>query len=131
MSIKTEWGNDEKTILLFTYEPNWSWNDLNDAVTLAYDMMETIDHPVVHIADMRNASILPSGAMTQGRNLANRRHPRQTLLIVVGANSLVRTLGNTFSKIYSRVGGDSRNVYAATLEEAYALAEKEIQQANT
>ncbi|MFN8374861.1 MAG: hypothetical protein U0694_18520 [Anaerolineae bacterium] len=117
MSILTNWYNDEKTILYHTYEATWTWNDLYVAVDKAYALLESVDHTVDIIIDMRLSRIIPSNVFNHGKYTLVKTHPRRGYMIIVGAPRLAHILFQAFLKIYDKEARGLRVVFVTTVEE--------------
>ena len=119
MSIQVVWDNDEKTIIRYTYQGQWTWDELAAVLEEAYALLDTVDHPVDFIIDLRQSVLLPKDALRHGERVAQAVHPNEGRSVVVGANMLVSRLADVFYKIYRRTSKQFR--FVATLDEAYAL----------
>ena len=117
MAILTNWYNDDKTILRHVYEVAWTWSDLYLAIDEAYALVETVDHTVDIIIDMRLSSIIPSNVFNHGKHAIVKAHPRQGHMIVVGAPRLAQTLFQAFLKIYGKEAKNFPVVFVSTLDE--------------
>jgi hypothetical protein len=126
MPIQVQWDNEDKTILRYQYEGAWTWDDLYTALAQGYEWIDTVDHTVDIIIDLRQSSIIPSSALTHARNLDKHRHPRIGLTIAVGANRFIQLLADTFKRLVPSVA--SQYTLLATLDEARALIARNRQQ---
>jgi hypothetical protein len=119
MAIRPSWENAAKTVITFEFEGRWTWDDLYHASDLATTMLHEVDHTVDFILDVRHASQMPSDFMSHAGHIAGGTNPKRGLLIVVGANFILRTLGNTLRKFFSDAMKDV--VIVGTLEEAHVV----------
>lgn len=118
MGISVQWDNSEQTIIRFAYVGNWSFGDLFDAMQDARTLMDTVDHPVHGIIDMRESKLMPNGALSLGRNVTMRKHPNQGRTVIVGASGFARTLYDVYRKVYRTTFDESAYAFANSLEEA-------------
>ena len=118
MGITVQWDNSEQTIIRFAYVGNWSFGDLFDAMNDARTLMDTVDHPVHGIIDMRESKLMPNGALSLGRNVTMRKHPNQGRSVIVGASGFVRTLYDVYRKVYRTTFDESAYAFANSMEEA-------------
>jgi hypothetical protein len=125
MSIKVAWDNPEQTIISFDFEGRWDWDELYAASDQATRMLDSTDHMVDFIMDIRETQQIPKDFMSHAERVASGSHPRRGVMIVVGANGLLRTLGGGLRKLFPDA---TRNLaFAADLEEAYAIiADKQM-----
>lgn len=121
MGIRVEWDNDEKTVIRYVYEERWTWEDFHYARSQVREWLDTVDHRVDVIVDVRNSRLVPNGVLAQGRMFASNApiaHRNEGHTIVVGANSLMRSMFEMFGKVYSRLSDELELEFASSLEEA-------------
>ena len=118
MGITVLWDNPDQSIIRFVYVGSWSFGDLFDAMQEARNLMDTVDHPVHGIIDMRESKLIPNGTLSLARNVTMRKHPNQGKSVIVGANGFVRTLYDVYRKVYRTTFDESAYSFASTLEEA-------------
>jgi hypothetical protein len=51
---------------------------------------------------MQNTRLLPENVLARGSNFAKMTHPNQGINVLVGANSLIRAIGDLYSRIYAK-----------------------------
>jgi|FLYN01.1.fsa_nt_gi hypothetical protein len=119
MGIRVTWGNAERTFINFNFEGDWTWDELERATDQATGMLDSIDYTVDFIMDIRHANQVPKDLMSHAERIASGHHPRRGIMVVVGANRLLRTVGRGLRKLFPEA---TRNVlFAADLEEAHEL----------
>ncbi len=118
MGIIVQWDNAEQTIIRFVYTGQWTFGDLFDAMQVARDFMDSVDHPVHGIVDMQDSKLMPNGALSLGRNVTMRKHPNQGRTIIVGASGFARTLYDVYRKVYRTTFDESAYGFATSLDEA-------------
>jgi hypothetical protein len=126
MSIAVEWENDAKTILRFTYEGRWSWEDFYAKIGEGNEMIATVSHPVVSLVDMRKSSHIPPDAIEHIRRIIDISAQEQNtnVSVFVGAVLLQEMLIKTVNKSYPDVAANSMFRFTKTIEEGRALAEE-------
>lgn len=123
MGIKIMWDNDERTIMRYEFEARWSWADLYAASDEGTARLDSVDHRVDVIADLRGTSHLPGDFMQHAGRIAGGTHPHRGIVVVVGASPVLRGLSNTVGFLYRKATKDLR--FADSLEEARTLIAKE------
>jgi len=118
MGIHVQWDNPEQTIIRFRYDGAWNLSDLFDALQEARELMDTVTHRVDGIVDLSESKLMPNGALSLGRNVTMRKHPRQGKTVIVGASGFVRTLYDVYRKVYRTTFDESAYGFASSLEEA-------------
>ena len=93
----------------------WDLNDYHRAMQQLTDVAKTSGERLHVIADFTRSPSLPAGALTHMSRTSSDTS-RRGLVVVVGANGIVRTIGNVLFRI-NPVG--TRDIYfAKTLDEA-------------
>ena len=119
MGIAVTWDNPQRTVICFDFRDHWDWDDLYAASDQATAMLDTVNHTVHFIMDLRQANKIPGDLMAHAERIAGGHHPRRGKMIVVGANRLLRTVGGGLRKLFPDA---TRNVvFARDLEEAYEI----------
>ncbi|GAB4475563.1 MAG: hypothetical protein Kow00124_16720 [Anaerolineae bacterium] len=122
MPITIDWANEERTIILETFGPQWTWNEFMNASVVKSMMMEAVGHRVDVIADARNTT-LPPGAVQSipyvVENAACYSHPNGGAYIVVGGSPLIEAFARIYARTYLENG--RRLLFAETIDEALAL----------
>lgn len=122
MGVRVEWDNNEKTILKQIYEGKCTVADFHTAVDLCNQYLNTVDHQVSVIVDMRKASLGGSNFLS-ARNHIDTKSPTNTrIAVIVGAPSFLKALANISQKVLPRVMKDVH--FVNSYEEAYAMIEK-------
>lgn len=128
MAINIAWDNPEKTILVLTFEPHWTWNLFYGALDRAGQYLAEVDHPTGIILDLQHWVLVPDGVLGQGRKLLTYpRHKNYGLTVAVGTNRFVQALGNTVRKLY-KIPNSYEFIFASTLTEARDILNRHMQQ---
>jgi hypothetical protein len=90
MPIQIKWYNDEKTILLETFESGWTVEDYRHLIDEAAQYLATVDHTVHIIVDgSHDTSHLPINMLRGGLAYAVRNvPPNQGITVFVGIDSV-------------------------------------------
>lgn len=90
MGFRYHWDNDEHTILRYTAEPPWNWNDYHKTVRMASFSLHNLGHPVDVVIDLRQTQQLPGGAVAHVRTFGKRLHPNLSgRVVVIGLDEAV------------------------------------------
>lgn len=117
MGVIVEWDNSEQTILRFIYQGEWTWEDFNAALEHGKELAAEVPHKIDYIYDVTTSSSVPSGALSQFRNMRNKTPTDPERRVLVGANSLITTLSQVLLSAYFP-NLSKKFLVAATLEEA-------------
>lgn len=119
-SIRTEWDDDDHTIMRVTYQPGWTWDDMEDNFQIEAEYLDSVTHKVAVIADFRGTR-LPPGAVSRLPIIAQSppyTHPNAGAMVMVSSQDFM----NEVVKIYKRVYGQAAKlVVAEDLPTARAL----------
>ncbi len=123
MAVQIRWLNEEKQIVVQTYQGDWTIKDFIATVNRTYRMIKQVSHPVDVISDFTKSARGPVHLMTLGSHLEKYVSPNQRLMIFVGANSYMRTMG----AIAKRVSPTMPYIhYVQTLDEAHEWVEAQM-----
>ena len=116
----TEWDNAEHTIMRVTYQPGWTWNDMEQNLSVEESFLDSVKHRVDVIADFRDTQ-LPPGAISYLPKIAQSpvyAHRNSGLVIMVGSPGFMREVVGIYKRVY---GQASRLTMVHDLDEARAL----------
>ena len=128
MGIQVSWENEEKTIIHYVYDGRWTLQDFDDARLEAAKLEETVTHRVDVIVDVRKSSLVPTGAISRGKQVMTTTpssHPNEGTAVIVGAGPLVRSIYDVVSKVYPEIVRRRGFRFARSIEEAHDLIAKE------
>lgn len=122
MGIQTCWYDDQKTIILSTYEGIWSWEDYYRTVDEIIHMLHLVEHRVDVIVDYeRSAGNPPGNMIPHVRNAADRLNqiPNFGCFGMVGINPFLRVMSNVFYRMRGKTRGTM--FMAKNIDEALAI----------
>ncbi|HLU09941.1 MAG TPA: hypothetical protein VK003_09765 [Oceanobacillus sp.] len=115
--IKVGWDNDEKTIIIYHVEDDWSAADFF-ALSVQIDrMIDTVEH-VVDIIGVYHRANIPSGdfIFDAGGVPFRKKHPRRGREYFVGMNYFLNNMASTLHRTYPDTYNDL--ALAPTTDEA-------------
>lgn len=119
MPIDIVLENTAKSIIRITFIPPWTWEQFDEVVVKSRQMRATVAHDIATFFDFSAVHTLPSGALGYFRREYQRLLQNEDILIVVGANALVRSIGRMVAVISAR---QRKNIfYVDTMADAHAL----------
>lgn len=121
MTVRAEWDNAEKTVMRWTFEGAWKWEEYYTLRASTNQKIAAENHNVDLIVDLSRSNALPSGILTHGKNAVSVTPKNIGTTILVGANPVLRAFYNMFSNLYRGLIASKEldMVMVATLEEAY------------
>ncbi len=122
MAIVTRWDNKNKTVILLEFESEWTWNELEEAVQQADNLIGSVGHHVDLIIDLEGTSI-PRDFLTAAKSLlsSGEARPNEGARVVVGANGAIRTLYQTIQKTFNNAVEGREVLFASSLADARAI----------
>ena len=123
MPVRAEWGNNSKTIMRWTFEGAWKWEEYYNLRSSTNRQISDEKHNVDLIVDLTKSSTLPSGILTHGKNAVSVTPTNIGMTILVGANPVLRAFYKMFSSLYRNLIASKEldMVMVETLDEAYLL----------
>jgi|FLYN01.1.fsa_nt_gi hypothetical protein len=128
MGIKITWDNDEKTILRYSFDTHWTWDDFYTAKAEAYNQIDTVQHKVGVIFDAPEKITLPANMITHSKSAVSKTHPNTCIVAVVVRNLYLRTMLSMVMKLSKKAAETLRLV--SSLDEARALVAEKLREAN-
>jgi hypothetical protein len=119
MPITVQWENDEKTIVRWTLEGVWGWDDFRAAQAELHSMIRDLPYLVDVVADMRSAPSLPKDTFRNFKSAELRAVPNRDRIVLVGANLLVKGMATTFNQVFRN--HPTHFLLAENVEEALTL----------
>ncbi len=123
MAVQIRWLDDDKRIVIQTYQGDWTIKDFMLTVNRTYRLLETVDYPVDVITDFTKSARGPVHLQNLGRHMEKHTSANQRLIIFVGANQYIRTMG----AIAKRVSPGTPFIhYVQTLDEAQTFIQSHL-----
>jgi hypothetical protein len=118
MPITLAWDNPRKTVVRYTFTDQWTVDELYAAFANTRLMLDSVEHRVDAIFEMRTAYI-PVNLITQLRYAASCCPRRLALLVVVSESTIITQFFNMFIRFYATMASKYRLV--PTVDDAHAL----------
>ena len=122
MGITVRWYDDQQTAILYDVTDRWNWTDVADSIQEAIRLLDSVDHAVHLLVDVRSSTTIPPlnpSGLQRVANAPTMNHPNTGLVILIGPGPLIKILFDMFSRIYPRTAVLYQVV--PTMEEAEAL----------
>jgi hypothetical protein len=118
VGIHIVWDNDERTIIRHVYEGKWTLEEYYALIDQNYNEIDSVNHRVDIINDLREMSGVPSNMTTAIRYAARRAHKNEGINVMVAPPTFVKIL---VEAINNAVGEHTEVLHTKTLEEAYDI----------
>ena len=127
MPIQVGWDDEEKTIILWRYFQEWTWQESVEAAEQTQVLRRSVDEEtVVVILNMEFAQTIPRDSIRNMRRLLHSLEARD-FVILCGSNAAVDVVTSFLRTLFHEQS--NRILMAPTLVEGRALA-KELVSAN-
>jgi hypothetical protein len=124
MPITTEWYNPEKTILLATFDGNWSLDDYHAFLEESSELILSVEHKVVSIIDLSTSGPPPARILSTGHRMERLDTSKNRQTIILGMSRQLEMVIAMFQRIFPKLIRDV--VVVGTWEEAISLAEASL-----
>src|SRR5262245_56235477 len=119
MSVTVDWDNNDHSVIRYIYNDRLVWDELDTAIGAGHRLMDVATSTVDIIIDVRNSKLISTSALPRSRQVMQMNHPRQGIIIVVGASTWLRALVDLYHRVY---GGNQQKFWMVdTVEEAHEL----------
>ncbi|MBI1256009.1 MAG: hypothetical protein GC204_00930 [Chloroflexi bacterium] len=122
MAIQLDWDNHAQTVMLCAVDQQWTWDEMDAAMTKIKAVTDSADYEIAAIVDVTQGVNIPGGLFSP--NTLNQAKKMLKMgetstpgpVIIVGASPLIQT-------IYGTLRGMDKNglnnvAFAATIDEA-------------
>ena len=102
MAVNVAWDNTEKTILRYSYQGSWTWDEYNQAVHTGLSLAASVQHRFDLVADFTQCKTLPRNVLSMFRKvLTNQRTmpPNMRLIVLVANSPFLDKMINMFRNI--------------------------------
>lgn len=132
MPITLQWDDAEKTRLLLRFDGKWTWEEMYEMIQTIHQHIEGVPHTVHLLMEWSKSGTVPLNALSHARNMmANKRHPRSGISVMIGINGHIKTMWDVFMKLYgAQFRGKHSFGIVNTIEEARAFIERETTKEN-
>ena len=123
MAVRSYWLDENKSIVQYDFEGNWTWEEFYPAFHDALAMETSVTYRVDVICDFRASDALPANALTHLKGITDRQPENIGLSIFITTNRFFKVMYDTAIKFYPK----TKRYFAitATLEEAHALIQQD------
>ncbi|HLU09135.1 MAG TPA: hypothetical protein VK003_05675 [Oceanobacillus sp.] len=98
MPVSVEWGNEEKTFVIFTFEGNWTWEEYYQGRKRGIELGNEVPHVVNLIVDYSKSSMFPSNMLSHFGSSIDHNPKDFDICVIVTQSAFVNALVNALSK---------------------------------
>lgn len=119
MPVAIAWESEQKRILHYRLDNEWTWDELFAAKKQANEMMDMVSHKLGIIIEAPSQPSLPPNIIVNARNALRSAHPNTVVIVIIAVHPLIRTMFYT-TRALGRFA-NFRVELASTLDEARAI----------
>ena len=124
MSIVLNWFDEKNTVLLYTFEGSWTWEEFHELDDPVWELVATVGYRIDLIIDWTRSAGFPLGIMSSMHRAGENVIPQTDgLTISIGGPYLIKIMLGIFRRTYPKAAGAYRLV--DSLDEAITLLEQE------
>lgn len=117
--IAVSWDNEEKTIVRWKFQPEWTWADVYHAIEHETELIASVTHVVDTMTDMSQMTRTPTSAFSLVKNAMQSRHERLGITVLYGSNMYTRMMYQMIATVYPAMLEEERLFLNNTEAEAY------------
>jgi hypothetical protein len=119
MSVTYRWDNEEKTIMRFSFEEPWTWDEYYVMKPESDKIIASVSHKVGAIIEIPRDLHLGANALTHSRTIDRTRPANLAVMIIVTESSLVKAFLGLAARLPAQFSEGFR--WAPTLEKAHEI----------
>lgn len=123
MPVEVTWLDEEKTIILCSFEGRWTWREYSQIEKNIWDFIGHKDYRIDVLADWTRSAGFPLGVMDIIHRIGETTHPPREDIWVINVSKvpLLKILVGAFRRLYPKV---ATNYHVAdTLDDAIQMIE--------
>lgn len=117
MPVSIAWGSPERRFLVISFEGRWELEDFHHIIKQHDQMLESVEHKVHILIDIRKSWGLPNGFLGAIRKTGRNPHPKVGKMAMLGMSAFVRAVIEIIRKVQSDAA-QRTGMYFADNEEA-------------
>lgn len=102
MPFEIEWIDEQKTVILVSFEPGWTWREFIFETSFPkIEMMDSVEHPVYIVHLIPGTLTVPQMGWLRSyrEEVGTPHHPNYAAAIFVSTNSIAKTLVRVAERI--------------------------------
>ena len=119
--IAVSWDNEEKTIIRWKFEAEWTWADVYHAIEREAELIDSVNQGVDAITDMSQMTRTPTSAFSMVKSAMQSRHERLGITVLYGNNMYTRMMYQMIATVYPEMLENRRLFMTNTEDEAYEI----------
>jgi hypothetical protein len=119
------WYDDSQTIVLQTYRPPVTMDEIYAGLKVGEQLINSVDHPVYVMMDIGERFTLPKDFLRAARYVESKGKLNVLFSVIVGGGPVVKSLIGTLAAVAPRTLSQVK--YAPTMADALKLIEKHRQ----
>ncbi len=92
MPVHVSWDNEDKTIIHYQFDQDWTWDEFFPAQARAQELISTVPHKVGVILETHHNGAIPHNLLGNFRNGLRTKHPNTVIVVIVVTRPFIRTM---------------------------------------
>ncbi len=119
MPITVDWDDAEQTIIRYTFQSPWTWDEYQAAIDRAWELARSVDHPTDTITDMSHSRLMPDNLFRNIKQSVVEIPDSTRTVVLIGGGMFVSIALGVLRRVYR--SNMEKFFIAGTLDEARAL----------
>ena len=102
MPIEVRWGDEAHNYIYYRLIDPWDWDHYQAMCPNWRHLADEADGTVCTIVDFTETAHLPRGVLVHLQKFVVNPHPNNGVIVMVGANPLIRAIINTMQRLYPK-----------------------------
>lgn len=105
-NVNIAWDNEQKTILRYSFEGDWTWEEYLECLNSGRRWMAEVEHPVCILNDMQKIGKLPPNFASIAKTVISSRPPNTGLAIFLTNNAFFKVMYRVLAQLIPNVPTD-------------------------
>ncbi len=124
MPIALNWFDDKNTVLLYSFEGSWTWEEFHELDDPVWNLIAKVDYRIDLLIDWTQSAGFPLGIMASMHRAGENVIPQTDgLTISIGGPYLIKIMFGIFRRTYPKAAASYRLV--DSVDDAIKLLEQE------
>ncbi len=122
MGVSVAWHNQDQTLIRYTFEGKWVWDEFYPCWEWVRQAMASVDHKIAVIIDMSATHHIPPNSMVHLRAVVLRNNPNYAgMTVLIGTGSIGPSISAILYKLNPALREKYQVMFADTLGDAERL----------
>ena len=106
MPVQVRWYNEDKRILYYDFQGEWTWDEYFTALAEGRAIMRSVEYDICLLNDMRHASHIPNGFMSKAQTVVGSRPDNTGRVVFIATQTFFLNLLDTVRRVLPAFGAN-------------------------